>query len=303
MISTRVAAATVAAMKRNLKIFNAPVKSGQAFCGVAKGPSILHHKFDLVRTLAFSDEFCDIDVIDVNTMPEQRLKGSILDNTQYGDITLILGGDHLTEYYSISAQLERYGHQNLGVVWVDTHTDINTKSTSLTGSEHGMVVAGLLGLEPNLRGVGVTNVSNALLPSNIVYVGARDIDAAEYDIINNLGIKVYTSSDIHEMGAMNVMHKALYDDLSHTDFIHMSYDVDVIDPSVFPCTGTPVPDGLSYNQAIDIADSIRGDLRLVSMGLVEFNPDLGVNDNDKGLCGAIASDIITTSLAYNPYRY
>lgn len=303
-IATAIATTTATAitMKRNLKIINSHVKSGQTFSGVAKGPSIIHRKCDLVRKLEYSQEFYDIDVFDVNIEPEQKLKGSILNNTQYGDMTLILGGDHLTEYYSISAQLERYGQKNLGVIWVDAHTDINTKLTSLSGCEHGMVVAGLLGLEPNLHGVGITSMSNLLLPSNIVYVGARDIDVDEYDIISKLGIKIYTSNDIHETGAKNVMNKALYDDLSHTDFIHISFDVDVIDPSVFSCTGTPVSGGLSYGQAIDIADSIKSDSRLVSMGLVEFNPDLSTHDNDKTWCGSIITDIITFSLTNNPYR-
>lgn len=292
------ARATVVALKRNLNIFSAPIKSGQLLPGVSKAPSILIR--DLVPALECSKEYGRVNLFDVAHKPEDHLKNAILSNSEFEDIVLTLGGDHLTEYYSIAAQLERYGSHNTGVVWVDTHTDINTKETSLSGSEHGMVVAGLLGMETGLRGVGVTDRKNCLRPHNIVYVGTRDMDPMEEKIIRSLGIRVYTSQDVHERGVADVMNQALYNDLAHTEFIHMSYDVDVIDPDVFPCTGTPVSGGLSYEQSIDIADAIRGDLRLVSMGLVEFNPDLAPKAD---WCGAVATDIILSSLAYNPYRY
>jgi len=304
MISARALPVTiVSAFRRNLNIFNAPVKSGQLHPGVSKASSVLFDRCNLLPALEMYGDYNRVNVFNVMEEPELNLKKAIQRSSDLEDVVLTIGGDHLTEYYSIAAQLERYGALNMGVVWVDTHADINTKSTSMSGSEHGMVVAGLLGLEKALRGLGVTQEKHRLRSDSIVYVGARDIDPLEVDIINSLGIRVYTSEEVHKKGVDWVMDEVLYRDLAHTDFIHMSYDVDVIDPEVFPCTGTPFPGGMSYDQAIGIADAIRRDPRLVSMGLVEFNPDLAKTDMESHRCGVIATDIILSSLAYNPFRH
>jgi arginase len=288
------ATALYRSFKPNLKIFKAPVHVGQKIRGVEKAPRVLIDELNLVSRLYKSNEYDYIQVFNVAS-PVNFLKQDIIDHASGDDVVLSIGGDHLTEYYSIAAQLERFGNESLGVIWVDTHCDINTKNTSVSGSQHGMVVAGLLGLEKNMIGNGV--IKEKLLASNIVYVGARDIDPPELEIIEALGIKVYTSKDIHEQGVSAVMERVLYDDLSHVNKIHMSFDVDVIDPVLFPCTGTPVPGGLSHGQTTQLTQMVRDDRRLVSMGLVEFNPD--IESEHAVMCGNISNNIIMSSLTYN----
>lgn len=251
-------------------------------------------KLDLVGGLRASNEYGDIHVIDVAS-PEYDLKQVIIDNASGDDVVLSIGGDHLMEYYSIAAQLERFGNESLGVIWVDTHADINTMVTSTSGSQHGMVVSGLLGLEKNLIGNGV--IKEKLRSSNIVYVGARDIDPPELEIIKSLGIKVFTSESIHKYGIGAVMERVLYDELTHVDKLHMSFDVDVFEPTLFPCTGTPVPGGLSHGQTTSLTQMVRDDGRMVSMGLVEFNPDIASDHAD--VCGKIANNVIMSTLTYN----
>lgn len=187
----------------------------------------------------------------------------------------------------------RAGSDNLGVVWLDAHTDINTEETSETNNKHGMVVSGLLGVQ-SFWGERVSE-EYALSPKNIVYVGARDIDAPEMEIIKGLGIKVYTTSDVKQLGIENVMETVLYEDLGHVPRLHLSFDVDVMDPKMFPCTGTPVPHGLTYSETRSVMKSMRHDSRFWSMDVVEFNPEFSLNEFCMNDCAGTCTEMILGS--------
>jgi arginase len=276
--------------RNNIRIFNAPMYKGQPHRGVEKTGNILLNDYNLIDKLSATNEFNEVTVHN-SYEPEKTLCGNILENT-YGmnDMVLSIGGDHLMSFYSIAAHLSRAGPNNLGVIWCDAHVDINTKKTSHTGNKHGMVVSGLMGLE-TFWGEYIPDKFK-LRPENIVYVGTRSIDPPEQNILDTYGIKYYTSEQIKMGGVDEIMHRVLYEDLAHVPLIHLSYDVDVMDPKVFPCTGTTVPGGLSVAESIAINEWLRRDSRFWSMDLVEYNPELGVDKYSVDRCSNICMDTI-----------
>ena len=278
------------AFKSNLRIFNAPMYKGQAHRGVDKAASILLKDYKLVDRLYNTGGFNEVTIHN-SPEPEKTLVHDILKNADdKSDMVLSLGGDHLMSFYSITAQLIRAGPGNLGVVWCDAHVDINTKKTSVTGNMHGMVVAGLMGLE-SFWGERVSD-KYKLRPENIVYVGTRDIDPPEQKFLDTYGIKYYTSDQIKNWGVNRIMHQALYKDLAHVPFLHLSHDVDVMDPSVFPCTGTAVSNGLSMEESVLVNTRMGNDSRLWSMDLVEYNPVFGTDQNSIDRCSKICMNSI-----------
>ena len=281
--------------KNNLRIFNAPITKGQHYKGVDKAGSILLNDYNLVNRLTATGEFGTISVHD-SPDPEKTLINDILKHTDcQSDMVLSLGGDHLMSFYSIAAQLIRAGPGNLGVVWCDAHTDINTQKTSITGNKHGMVVAALMGLE-SFWGERISD-KYKLLPENIVYVGTRDVDPPEQEMLQKYNIKCYTSEQIKKWGVYQIMNKVLYQDLAHVPLLHLSHDVDVMDPSEFPCTGTVVKDGLSVAESVTINRWMRNDTRLWSMDLVEYNPGFGIDQNTVNKCSSICMGAIMNTFA------
>ena len=161
-----------------------------------------------------------------------------------GDFAVFLGGDHSISIGSIAAAAQR---GPVGVVWVDAHSDFNTPQTSPSGNIHGMPVAALVG-EGAAPLVEVGAARPALKTSEIVQIGIRDLDAAERERLIRSGIHVFTMRHVDELGMAVVARQAL-DRLRHLPRIHVSLDMDSLDPSEAPGVGTPVPGGLTYREA------------------------------------------------------
>jgi len=187
--------------------------------------------------------------------------------------TLTLGGDHSFAMGSISALLERW--QELSIVWVDAHGDINTPATSPTGNLHGMPVAFLLGLvEEEVPGFEWMKSLPKLNPKRIVYVGLRHIDFHERNNIQKAGITAFSLHEVDKYGIGEVMRLSLAH-LSGSGPVHLSFDIDACDPFVCPSTGTRVAGGLTYREACYVCETIAASGRLVSMDITEFNPTIG----------------------------
>lgn len=190
------------------------------------------------------------------------------------DFPLILGGDHGISIGTISALQQR---KRSGIVWVDAHADINTPLDSSSGNVHGMPLAFLLGLYPEVTKLpGFEWFKPPYLDSkDIVYIGLRDVDAPEKRTINQLGIKAFSMYDVDRIGIGQVMEQTL-DHLDGRD-IHLSFDIDAIDPFYAPHTGTAVRGGLTYREGNYICEHLAASKRLTSMELVEVDPDLHSN--------------------------
>ena len=188
---------------------------------------------------------------------------------------LVLGGDHSIAIGTISgvASYCRKKRKKLGVLWIDAHSDIHVPKTSPSGNIHGMPLAALFGLGPKeLSGVG--GAGPKIDPQRIALVGIRSLEDGERKHLADLGIRVYTMSEIDRDGIHAVMSDALARVTDGTDCLHVSFDLDAVDPALAPGVGTPVKGGLDYREAHTIMELISSSKRMTSLEVVEVNPIL-----------------------------
>lgn len=184
-----------------------------------------------------------------------------------GDFPLFLGGDHSCAMGTISAAARNY--DSLGLIWIDAHPDINTHDTTVTGNIHGMPVAAMLGLG-NSRLTCIGGDFTKLKPENIVMIGLRDIDPPEQEILERLRIKYYTYWQAEEKGLKRcALEAAEY--LSRCGAVHVSFDIDVTDPKIFPGVSVPVPEGFTGGQSLQLTEDIMDMLPVRSLDIVEYN--------------------------------
>lgn len=221
--------------------------------------------------------------------PNKKLKGlstvmlvnnqnyrNMLDGHLNGLIPVCLGGDHSLAMSSIAALSDITGPNDLAVIYVDGHTDINTAESSLTGYIHGMPLAEALGLCPKELDIGENKIH--LYGENLYIVGARSIDPEEYLICEKQDVHLYTADDIKSRGAEEILNEIL-NDIGNKK-IHLSFDVDSIDGAQFSSTGYVMPNGLSFDCVYGILKKIieRG---ISSLDIVEYNPLLDKNGTDR----------------------
>jgi arginase len=196
-----------------------------------------------------------------------------------GALPLVLGGDHSLAAGSVAASAdiirERTGLP-LGLIWVDAHGDMNTPATTSTGNIHGMPLGALLGREPlELAAIGA---SPSVSAAHTVLIGVRNLDEREKVEIRASGVRVFTMQDIDRAGIATVADQAIAIASQGTGGVHVSYDLDVCDPSIAPGVGTPVRGGLNYREAHLIMELVADMRRLVALDLVEVNPTLDVRN-------------------------
>jgi arginase len=188
---------------------------------------------------------------------------------------LVLGGDHSIAVGTVSgiASFAQGQNKKMGLLWIDAHGDINTPDTSPSGNIHGMPLAALLGFGAGeLTGIG--GLSPKVDAANVALVGIRSLDAGEKKRLKETGVQVHTMSDIDRHGVHRVMKKALARVTDNTDFVHVSFDLDAVDPTVAPGVGTPVKGGLDYREAHLIMEVLADAGVMTSLELVEVNPIL-----------------------------
>jgi arginase len=210
------------------------------------------------------------------------------DAVRDGCIPLVLGGDHSLGAGSVAGIATAIAErgQRVGVIWLDAHGDINTPDSSATGNVHGMPVAHLLGRgDPRLS--RLARPSPAILPTDIVFVGLRDLDQPERNYIRDAGIKAFTMRDIDERGLRAVMLDAIEIAGGDTGGIHLSCDADWIDPAEAPGVGTPVRGGATFREAHLAMELINDCGKMVAMDLVEINPILDQHNRTAELAVAL----------------
>jgi arginase len=208
-----------------------------------------------------------------------KLYEAVLESLEDGAIPLVLGGDHSLATGSVAASAEwlrRTTSQPLGLIWVDAHGDMNTPETSTSGNVHGMPLAALLGNEPaELAAIGS---SPSVRPQHTVLVGIRNLDEREKERIRQSGVNVFTMKDIDRDGVAAVAERALALASDGTGGIHVSFDMDVCDPTIAPGVGTAVKGGLDYREAHMVMEMVADSRRLVALDLVEANPTLDIRN-------------------------
>lgn len=199
----------------------------------------------------------------------ERVCNEVSAALEEGAFPLVLGGDHSVAIGTFAGLTAHYS--NLGVIWFDAHADLNTEERSLSGNMHGMSVAASLGQSAfNLS--HIPGAGPFINPSNLVYIGLRDLDEYEKEQIRELGIQAFTMHDIDRIGIQQVIEQALATAGQGTDGIHVSFDMDCLDPREAPGVGTPVPGGLNYREAHYALELLASTNQVTSMELVEVNP-------------------------------
>lgn len=195
----------------------------------------------------------------------KKLRKSCEQVLEENDFSLFLGGDHSIAVSTVSAVLDK--NPDTLVIWIDAHADINTLETSPTGNFHGMPLSVLTGM------VMKNSKRTKLDPKNLIYLGLRDVDSGEKDIIKENEIIYYCPKDLQENKIEKILEK-VFKKYPRCP-IHISFDVDAIDPLFMQATGVPVQKGLTLEQTQKILQVLARCQRVHSMDLVEFNPDIG----------------------------
>src|SRR5215207_7608418 len=223
----------------------------------------------------------------------EKLYKASLAVLEKGGIPLVLGGDHSLAAGSVAATADfiRRDDRPLGLIWVDAHGDMNTPATSTSGNVHGMPLASLLGSEPaELSRIG--GFSPKVLPEHTVLIGIRNLDDREKEIVRDARVHVFTMKDIDRAGIASVVEQALALAAKDTSGLHVSFDVDVCDPSIAPGVGTPVKGGLDYREAHMLMEMVADSGLLRALDLVEVNPIL----DDRNTTAILAAELATSAL-------
>ncbi len=280
-----------------IHILGVPMDLGSGRRGVDMGPSAIRIAGVAAKLQELGHTIVDDGDLSIRNMEEIRpgdvrarylreiMRASKLLATrvervmEHGHFPLVLGGDHAIAIGTISgiaAHCRRH-RKRLGLLWIDAHADINTPSTSPSGNIHGMPLAAVLGLGPP----GLTTIlgpSGKVPPGNVALVGIRSVDGGERRSLRETGVHVYTMSDIDRTGILKVMKKALADVTRNADYVHVSFDLDAVDPALAPGVGTPVKGGLDYRESHLAMELIADAGVMTSMEVVEVNPILDLHN-------------------------
>lgn len=204
----------------------------------------------------------------------EELAGKVAGVVAEGYLPVVLGGDHAVSLGSVAGVAR---HRKIGIIWVDAHGDFNTEETSPSGNIHGMVLAALAGIGDQ-RLVESGGIAPKVAFENIVLVGTRELDPGERTLLRERGIRVFTMHDIDRLGLGNVMEMAAERAGKGVDGIHLSLDLDVVDPLQAPGVGTPVIGGLNFRETHLAMEMLAQTRRVVSIDLVEVNPILDTHN-------------------------
>lgn len=203
------------------------------------------------------------------------------------EFPVVLGGDHSISIGSVSGLSQR---GRTGVVWIDAHADFNTPETSPSGNIHGMPLAALLGLgDPQLT--GITGPAPKVRPEDVVLIGVRSVDPGERELLRQSGVAVYTMKEVDKMGMPTVAANAIAQ-MQGLERVHVSFDADVLDPTVAPGVGTPVAGGLSYREAHLLMELLADAGIVTSLDLVEVNPILDEKNRTAAIVVELAASLL-----------
>ena len=223
----------------------------------------------------------------------ERLRDEVGEALEQGCLPVVLGGDHSIAMGSVSAQARhhRARGEQIGLLWVDAHTDMNLPETSPTGNIHGMPLAHLLGSGiPALR--RLAGGPPAVEPQHVALLGIRSVDRHERDLVRKAGVRAYTMTEIDERGMATCVREALGIVSTGTAGFHLSFDLDGVDPTFAPGVGTAVPGGLTYREAHFICEACARHGDLLGLDMVELNPTL----DERNVTAELAVELILSAL-------
>lgn len=270
-----------------LSLIGVAIDLGAGTPGVSMGPSAIRYAgvterlenigYDVkdegdivaIKPINPNTEGTNLKNLDEVTRVNQELCDKVSAAMGEGRFPLVIGGDHSIAIGTIAGVAQH--KKNLGVIWFDAHGDINTAETSPSGNIHGMPVAVSLGMgHERLTSIG--GDFPKIKRENIVFVGCRDLDAGERKVLKELGITVFTMHEVDRLGMTEVMNRAIEIASNGTDGIHVSFDMDSLDPIFVQGTGTKVPGGMTYREGHLALEMVAQTGKVVSAEFVEVNP-------------------------------
>lgn len=278
-------------MTKKISIIGIPMDFGQLLRGVDMGPAAVRYTGLVSRLRELGHEVIDtgditIPIRDCDATNCDQEKNKYLEEitqictsiynvgrpvVKAGRFPLFIGGDHSIAVGTVAAVTDE---EPTGLIWMDAHGDFNTPQTSPSGNIHGMPLAALIG-EGHKALVDIGRPGPKILPENVVMIGQRDFDASEKKRLKASGISIFTMREIDEQGISSVANKALMK-LVHLKRIHLTVDMDALDPVEAPGVGTPVPGGITYREAHLLMEILADSGKITSMDLVEINPILDI---------------------------
>ena len=293
---------------REVAVIGAPLDLGAGRRGVDMGPSAIRYAgleqqlaeklgarvsdagnviSPVVETTDMGDEHARylVQILDLC----DRLSALVAETAERGALPLVLGGDHSVALGSLVGMAKVRGGAG-GVVWVDAHGDLNTPATSPSGNVHGMVLAAALGLAGDSFSRGGWPLP-AVEAGRIALVGVRSLDEGERTLLRKLDAKIFTMSEIDRIGIEPCMREAIAH-AAGAAFLHVSFDMDVVDPDYAPGVGTPVRGGLSYREAHLAMETVAESGLLDSLDVVEVNPIL----DRQNATGQLAVELVASAL-------
>jgi arginase len=278
----------VAAPPKSVAVIGAALDLGSGRRGVDMGPSAIRYAGLDTRLRQLGFETVDLGnvqtaIAEATAEGDQRLRylDPILETCAHvadlvaqaaeaGHLPLVLGGDHSVALGTLGGLARVYGAG--GVLWLDAHADLNAPETTPSGNVHGMALAAAVGIAGPAFSRGSWPLP-AVQPGRAALVGIRSVDPGERDLLHRLDARVFTMSDIDRMGVQPVLTEALAH-VAGPNFVHVSLDMDVVDPEVAPGVGTPVRGGFSYREAHLAMELVAESGLLGSLEVVEVNPVL-----------------------------
>ncbi len=285
-----------------IRIINAPSDLGVSIDGASLGPEVIkkhfvnkknidkiidvpcdcsnksYDKFDLEKNLYKINEF------------SERLYNALLENKGDNIITITIGGDHSIAVPSVLASIKK--EETLGILWIDTHPDFNTFETTLTGNIHGLPLATIT--ENNGYILTKYHNGNFIKNENTIIIGARDTDKLEQVNLDSAKIEVFSTKDVMGNNIKEIVDYSIKKALHNTNGIHVSIDIDVLDPLVAPGVSVSYKDGLSKEKLYEIIDCVLFHKdKIKSFDVVEFNPKNDINKKTENITVEIINKIIS----------
>jgi len=300
-------------MTHEIAIIGVPIDLGAGRRGVDMGPSAMRYTGLQGRLEGLGLRVVELGnlpapMVETSETPEtdsklrylqpiaglcESLANSVAGCVERGQTPLILGGDHSLSIGSVSGSARG---RTLGLIWIDAHADYNTADTTPSGNIHGMSLAALTGSgHPALT--GLAGRTPAIHPEHVALVGARDLDGAEREALRRSGITVYTMHEVDRRGMAVVIEEAIQVIARGTDGFHISFDLDVVDPSEAPGVGTPVFGGISYREAHLAMELLAQTGGVRSLDMVEVNPIL----DERNATAELAVELALSALGKRIY--
>jgi arginase len=292
--------------ERKLAVIGAALDLGAGRRGVDMGPSAIRYAGLDERLLRLGFECEDLGNVRTATpeatesgdpharfLPQikdtcagvaERVSAAVTD----GRLPIVLGGDHSIALGTLGGLAASHGPG--GAIWFDAHGDLNTPETSPSGNVHGMPLAAALGVAEDTFASDAWPLP-ALRPEHVVLIGVRSLDDGERELVHELGVSVHTMTDLDRKGVEPAVRESL-ERVAGAAFVHISLDMDVVDPDVAPGVGTPVRGGLSYREAHLAMELVAESGLLGSMDVVEVNPIL----DRENVTAALAVELVASAL-------